>query len=117
MLLAMVLLSPTAHPWYLLWALVLVPMVPCAAVWLASLTLTWGYAAWGFRPGDDGGPGWGVSPWLMLAAYAPVYAALLWRRVGVRGQGSGTPGPWSLPNTSLPTTSPSSAKNGSASAS
>jgi hypothetical protein len=76
MLLAMVLLSPAAHPWYLLWALALMPMAPGAAVWIASLTLTWGYAAWGFRPDEDGLPGWGVSPWLMVAAYAPVYVAL-----------------------------------------
>lgn len=68
-LLAMVLLSPAAHPWYLLWALVLVPVVPSPAVWIASLTLPWGYAAWA-------DPQWKVSPWVIAAAYVPVYAAL-----------------------------------------
>lgn len=79
--LAMVLLSPAAHPWYLLWALALVPMAPGSAVWMASLTLPWGYAAWG-HVAPDGTAEWGVSPWLMAAAYGPVYAALLLEGVG-----------------------------------
>jgi hypothetical protein len=74
-LLAMVLLSPAAHPWYLLWALALVPMAPSTAVWICSLTLPWGYAAWSYVS-RDGMLEWGVSPWLLVAAYAPVYAAL-----------------------------------------
>jgi hypothetical protein len=72
---AMVLLSPAAHPWYLLWALALVPMAFGPAAWVASLTLPWGYAALGHVT-PEGTAGWGVSPWLMAAAYAPVYAAL-----------------------------------------
>lgn len=74
-LLSMVLLSPTAHPWYLLWALSMVPMAPGLATWVASLTLSWGYAAWA-NVTADGAAGWGVSPWIMLAAYAPIYAML-----------------------------------------
>ncbi len=82
LLLAMVLLSPTAHPWYMLWALAMVPMVPGAATWIASLTLSWGYVAWA-HVARDGTVGWGVSPWIMLGAYAPIYAMLallLYRR-------------------------------------
>ena len=74
-MLAMVLLSPTAHPWYLLWALAMVPMAPGLATWVASLTLSWGYVAWA-NVNPDGAAGWGVSPWIMLAAYAPIYATL-----------------------------------------
>jgi hypothetical protein len=82
MLLAMVLLSPAAHPWYLLWALALVPMAFGPAAWVASLTLPWGYAALAHVT-PEGTAEWAVSPWLMVAAYAPVYAAVaadLWRR-------------------------------------
>ncbi|MEE8477741.1 MAG: hypothetical protein V3S19_05190, partial [Gemmatimonadales bacterium] len=70
MFLAMVLLSPAAHPWYLLWALVLVPMAPAAGVWVASLTVLFGYAAFG------GEAGWSVPRWVMVAAYVPVYVAV-----------------------------------------
>lgn len=70
-LLAIVLLSPTAHPWYLLWALALMPMSPSPALWLASLTLPWGYAVFG-DPVE-----WEVSVWVYAAAYLPVYAALV----------------------------------------
>ena len=69
--LAMVLLSPAAHPWYILWALVLLPMAPSPAVWIASLTLPWGYAVLGDTQT------WSVSPWVMVAAYVPVYGALV----------------------------------------
>jgi hypothetical protein len=74
MLTAMVLLSPAAHPWYLLWALALVPMAFGSAAWVASLTLVWGYAALGHVT-PEGTAEWGVSPWVMVAAYAPVYTA------------------------------------------
>ena len=69
--LAMVLLSPAAHPWYVLWALVLLPMAPSPAVWIASLTLPWGYAVLADTQT------WSVSPWVMVAAYVPVYGALV----------------------------------------
>jgi hypothetical protein len=72
---AMVLLSPAAHPWYLLWALALVPMGFGSAAWVASLTLSWGYAALAHVT-PEGAVEWDVSPWLMVAAYAPVYATL-----------------------------------------
>ena len=76
MLVAMVLLSPAAHPWYLLWALALVPMSFGTAAWVASLTLPWGYYAWA-NVSPDGVVEWGTPPWLMVAAWAPVYAACL----------------------------------------
>ena len=68
--LAMVLLAPAAHPWYLLWALALTPVAPLRAVWVLSLTLPWGYAVLGDTVD------WTVSPWLMGAAYAPALVAL-----------------------------------------
>ncbi len=70
-LLAMVLFSSTAHPWYLLWALVLMPRAPSPAVWIASLTLPWGYVQFGDVIG------WTVPTWMMFAAYVPVYLALV----------------------------------------
>ncbi len=85
LLLVMVLLSPAAHPWYLLWALALVPMAPGPAVWVASLTLPWGYAALGDTAG------WSVPAWLPLAAWAPIWAALAaawaWERINHGGHG------------------------------
>ena len=72
MLFALVLLTTTAHPWYLLWALALVPMSNSWAMWIFSLTLPWGYAA--FADGLH----WKVSSWILAAAYAPVMVALIW---------------------------------------
>jgi len=69
--LAMVLLSPTAHPWYLLWALTLLPMAPLPSVWVASLTLPWGYAVLGDTVD------WKIAPWVFVVAYLPVYLALV----------------------------------------
>ncbi len=88
-LFAAVLLSSTAHPWYLLWALALLPIRPGAwfapAIWVASLTMAWSYAAVldvAFKP-----PGWVV--WL---EYVPVYLAVILGAVfGRRSNGrSGT---------------------------
>jgi len=85
-MLAMVLLSPTAHPWYLLWALAMVPVAPGLVTWVASLTLAWGYGAWGHITAD-GTVSWAASGWTMLLAYAPIYGVLAWqagRRVARR---------------------------------
>ena len=76
-MLAMVLLSPTAHPWYLLWALAMVPVAPGPVTWVASLTLAWGYGAWG-HVNADGTVSWAASGWTMLLAYAPIYGVLAW---------------------------------------
>ncbi|MCH8822575.1 MAG: hypothetical protein IH984_03610 [Planctomycetes bacterium] len=70
-LFAMVLFSSTAHPWYLLWALVILPRAPSPAVWIATLTLPWGYA----QLGDV--IDWTVPTWVIYAAYCPVYLALM----------------------------------------
>jgi len=73
-LLVMVLASPTAHPWYLLWALALMPMAGMACggaltLWVLSLTLPWGYAALGDTAE------WTTPTWVYAAAYIPVYGA------------------------------------------
>ncbi|MHC4414351.1 MAG: glycosyltransferase 87 family protein [Planctomycetota bacterium] len=78
--LAMVLLSPAAHPWYLLWALVLVPMAPSPGIWIASLTLPWGYVVLGDVVD------WSVPGWVMIAAYVPIYAAVLAGLARFRGR-------------------------------
>jgi hypothetical protein len=72
MLLALVLLTPVAHPWYLLWAFALLPMAGSWAAWILSLTLSWGYAAWA-DPVHRA-----VPPWLLAAAYVPVLVAVVW---------------------------------------
>jgi hypothetical protein len=46
------------------------------AAWVLSLTLPWGYAALAHVT-PDGEAAWAVSPWLMAAAYAPVYVVLV----------------------------------------
>ena len=71
-LFALVLLATAAHPWYLLWALALFPMADSRALWILSLTLPWGYAAWADHVHRT------VPRWLLAAAYAPVVLALLW---------------------------------------
>ena len=69
-LLGGLLLSSTVHPWYLLWALVLVPIRFSAATWIFSLTIGWSYIAL-----VD--PDYSLPVWLRWAEYLPVYAALL----------------------------------------
>ena len=94
-LFAGVCLSSTAHPWYLLWALALLPVAWSAgptvvawAVWVASLTLGWSYAAYlrlaegsGYTVGVAGG--WAI--WLPIGV-ALVYgvARVVGRRPGQR---------------------------------
>lgn len=69
-MLAAILFSTTAHPWYLLWALALVPMAPSPAVWVASLTLPLGY--WVLGDVVD----WTVPGWVAALTYVPVYIVL-----------------------------------------
>ena len=69
-LFAMVLISTTSHPWYVLWALMLAPVAMSPALWIASLTLMLGYA----QLGDV--VDWETSNWLMWVAYVPIYSAL-----------------------------------------
>lgn len=83
-MLAALLFSTTAHPWYLLWALMFMPLAPSPAIWIASLTLPWGYAVLGDVVG------WTVPSMLIWLTYPPIYAALFidwmrrFRHVGAR---------------------------------
>ena len=77
----MVLFTPAAHPWYLLWAFVFFPTRPILSLWIASLTISWGYAAWGFPTGEDG-PAWQAPTWVMIAAWLPVWLALIYDYIG-----------------------------------
>jgi hypothetical protein len=74
MLVAVVLCTTTAHPWYLLWALALFPMANLMTVWVLSLTLPLGYAVFTTL----GRPDWPWIPaWVYAVAYAPVLAAIV----------------------------------------
>jgi hypothetical protein len=107
-LLSALFFSSTAHPWYLLWALALLPVAlgrgeqptsrrarallagALAAAWVWSLTIAWSYAVL-IDP-----PRWYLPDGVVLAEYVPVYAVL----VGVvawacRGRGQGGPSPGS----------------------
>ncbi len=75
-LLAGVLLSSTAHPWYLLWALALVPMRFNPAIWGLSFTLSWSYLVLGDIAR------WHLPLWVVVAEYGPVYAAVIYELVG-----------------------------------
>lgn len=82
---AMVCASSTAHPWYLLWALALMPVswsaartVVAPAVWVASLTLPWSYAAWlSLEAQGEYQPSLAVQ----LAIWIPIYAAVIFGAV------------------------------------
>lgn len=77
---AFVVLSPTVHPWYVLW-----PLVP--ALWLGhrawtvlAVTAPLSYLVLTTR---DVGGGWHEAPWVRAAEYLPFFAVLLaeaWRR-------------------------------------
>jgi alpha-1,6-mannosyltransferase len=93
MMLAIVLLSPTAHPWYLLWALALCPLAMSRTLWIASLTIPWGYIVFATGKGNFGGEEWTVPAWTLAIAYGPVLIALTfdlieWRRRGREAKGS-----------------------------
>ena len=94
---ALLCLSSTAHPWYLLWSLALLPVawatgktLVAPAVWVASLTLAWSYAAYAVTAADGG---IALSFHQSLLIWLPVYGALgyglvrlLWHpRGGARG--------------------------------
>lgn len=62
--------SSTVYPWYLLWALVLVPIRFDLAVWVFSVTITWSYVVLADIAS------WQVPRWLLILEYSPVYGAL-----------------------------------------
>ena len=75
LLTAMVLLSSTAHPWYAAWALALAPIAMGRTLWVLSLTLLLGYAAWVYTS-VGGELRWGTDGWTAAVAYLPVYVML-----------------------------------------
>lgn len=79
-LFAALLVSSTAHPWYLLWGLAFVPMRFHAPTWVWSLTICWSYAVLG-SVGL-----WRLPTWIVVVEYIPVYLALMWEvcRAGQR---------------------------------
>ncbi|QDU70671.1 hypothetical protein [Mucisphaera calidilacus] len=70
-LLAALLLSSTAHPWYALWMLPFVVAGGNRVGWLLSLMVLLAYVAH-----LDGG--YELAWWVVWAEYVPVYALLLW---------------------------------------
>lgn len=78
MMLAIVLLSSTAHPWYMLWALALCPLAMSRTLWVASLTIPLGYIVFATGKGNFGGEEWTVPAWTIALAYGPVLIALAW---------------------------------------
>jgi len=85
-LLAGVLLSSTAHPWYLLWALALLPLAFSWGAWVLSLTITLAYTA------AVNAEAYQPLGWAVWAAYVPVYGVLVWelaRWLGKKGSRTG----------------------------
>jgi hypothetical protein len=70
-LFASLLLSSTAHPWYLLWALAFVPIAFSEAAWVWSATIVLSY----FVLRDVNA--WHLSPWVAGVEYVPVYGMLM----------------------------------------
>ena len=77
----MVGLSSTVHPWYLLWALGVLPVARAAAggwgpftaaVWVAALALPWGYLAWLEMAA---GGGYAVPLGVQLLCWVPITTA------------------------------------------
>ena len=75
MLGAHLLLSPTVHPWYLLWVL---PFLALRAN-LAWMAFSWLVLLAYHVLGDYRATGvWQESGWIRLVEYSPVYLLLLW---------------------------------------
>jgi hypothetical protein len=75
-LFASLLVSSTVHPWYLLWALALLPWYFSPALWVLSLTVVASYAA-------HLTPGYRIPLPIVIGEYLPVYALLVWSVWGV----------------------------------
>lgn len=74
--LGFVLLSPTVHPWYALWAVAWLPLAPSLATGLVGALLPLSYLVLvGYSPGDAAS--WSLPTWVPWVEYAPVVAALL----------------------------------------
>lgn len=88
------LLSPVAHPWYLLWTLPFLVVNPerrglLAAGLTMTLTVAFSYYAyWTIPPGLD----WTLPAWIRIAEYLPVpLAALVFGRRGQSSDGGSPP--------------------------
>ncbi|MDE2881614.1 MAG: glycosyltransferase 87 family protein [Acidobacteriota bacterium] len=88
------LLSPVAHPWYLLWTLPFLVVNPerrglLAAGLTMTLTVAFSYYAyWTIPPGLD----WTLPAWVRIAEYLPVpLAALVFRGPGQSSDGGSPP--------------------------
>jgi uncharacterized protein (DUF2062 family) len=71
-LFASLLVSSTVHPWYLLWALALLPLYFSLPMWVFSLTIAASYVAH-INP-----EGYRVPLPIVIGEYLPVYALLAW---------------------------------------
>lgn len=69
-LLVTLLVSSTVYPWYLLWALVFVPVRFQPGAWVLSLTLPWSYEVLGHPER------WQVDVWLVCLQFVPVFFAV-----------------------------------------
>ena len=99
---AFVVLSPTVHPWYVLWVVVPTLLLGRLAWACAAIPLLGSYAV---LTGFDASTGaWVVPSWLWLSTWGPALAMLLW--VGRRGVPSDA-----IPTDAYPTVK--SARNGS----
>jgi len=86
LMLATVLLAPSAQPWYLLWGFALLPMAFSATMWVYSCTITLGYVYFATGRGFWLGEVWTVNPSVLALGYVPVVIVLgiewWWRRNG-----------------------------------
>ncbi|MGD8698055.1 MAG: hypothetical protein PVJ43_02120 [Gemmatimonadales bacterium] len=89
---AMLILSPTVHPWYLLWMVPLIAIRPNRAwLYLSGSVFAAYYGLATYR--SEGV--WPEPWWLRLAIYGPFFLLL----VGDAWRGSGWPSPWRLVTT------------------
>jgi hypothetical protein len=72
---AYILLSPTVHPWYMLWILPFMPFFPSAA-WIALSSLV--FLAYEILIDYSLGGAWIEKPWVRWAQYAPFFVLLTW---------------------------------------
>ena len=80
---AFVVCTPTLYPWYLIWALPLLVLVPDLAIVSILLLAPLSYVV--LIPWQERGA-WTLPAWVTLAEYAPFYAFLAlgaWRRTGM----------------------------------
>ena len=84
------LLSPTVHPWYVLWVLPMAALRGHAPFLLMGGLAFLGY--WGLAPYEATGV-WPQPGWNRAAMWLPVWGLLLWRLAPARASRPGTIGP------------------------